>query len=314
MTYAVETKDVDGVVVYELRQSNGVVARIAPALGNNCFSFEAGGERLDLPPFDEFLKKPTSHGMPILFPFPNRLRDGKFTFAGKTYHVDPPRHGFVRDKAWMVRELDACTKLGAFLKASLDTADHPSILSQFPFPFRIEVTYCLERGVLSMHVHVFNTGSEPMPCGFGIHPYFARPPRARLQVPARKRFELDDALPTGRLEDLAGAYDFQIAAEVGCSLDDIYTDLKADAFGLVSCLLSSAEADDALVVEFKARDFPHIVLFTPPSPRQAVCIEPYTCPTDAFNLGRDVMVLHPKKNWTLDVRLYARQGGTILGA
>ena len=53
-------------------------------------------------------------------------------------------------------------------------------------------------------------------------------------------------------------------------------------------------------------DFRDLVLFTPPH-RQAVCIEPYTCPTDAINLqarGLDAgwRVLDPGATWEALVR------------
>ena len=31
--------------------------------------------------------KPTRSGFPILFPFPNRIRDGKFDWQGNTYQL-----------------------------------------------------------------------------------------------------------------------------------------------------------------------------------------------------------------------------------
>jgi aldose 1-epimerase len=56
-----------------------------------------------------------------------------------------------------------------------------------------------------------------------------------------------------------------------------------------------------------APDFRELVAFTPPH-RQAVCLEPYTCTTDAINLqqaGIDAgwRVLAPGASWSGDVEL-----------
>jgi aldose 1-epimerase len=62
----------------------GSTARIAPELGFNCFEFRAmvGGQPVDvldsLPGFENGQAKASSSGIPILFPFPNRIRAGKF--------------------------------------------------------------------------------------------------------------------------------------------------------------------------------------------------------------------------------------------
>jgi aldose 1-epimerase len=68
------------------------------------------------------------------------------------------------------------------------------------------------------------------------------------------------------------------------ALDDIYTDLIADTDGLVRCTLQDQQHGIQTTVAFAASQFPHVVVYTPPAPRQAICIEPYTCPTDGLNL------------------------------
>jgi aldose 1-epimerase len=310
-TYSLGTRKVDDVEVVTLRQAEDIFAEVAPSLGHNCFAFRSGGPVLEEVPWATFAAKPTGFGFPILFPFPNRIRDGSFVFEGKTYHVDPPRHGMVRDKPWTIVDTGASESDGAFVAASLASADFPeTILAQFPFPFVIEVTYRLRDGVLSMETVVRNSGPGNLPFGLGIHPYFHRGANATILAPANQRWELVDALPTGRKLELEGAYDLrQTRPLAGLELDDIYTDLIADASGRVECVLGDADSGRKIVVAWDAHPFPELVLFTPPAGRMAFCIEPYTCPTDAFNLeakGLDgnVEVLAPgeSKAYTIEVR------------
>ena len=274
------------VEIFTLREAGNAAAAIAPAWGYNCFALQVHEPVLEPVAFEELHQRPTSYGIPILFPFPNRLQDGAFIFRGQRYVVNPNRHGFVRDKAWRVLDTGASPDAGAWITARFEAAQYATaILQQFPFPFCLDVTYRLQDGSLRMETVVHNTGAHAMPLGFGIHPYFRRPAQGTLCVPAGTRWELEDSLPTGTLVAVEGLYDLRQPRDVtSLALDDIYTDLVADADGLVRCALYDQQRGIETTVAFEAAQFPHVVVYTPPAPRQALCIEPYTCPTDGFNL------------------------------
>ena len=310
--YAVTSVRREGVDVFLLEDGSRAVAEIAPALGNNLFAFSSGLPVLEPVPFADFVRKSTGYGNPLLFPFPNRVRDGAFAFQGKRYAVEPPRHGFVRDKAWKVIGVGASPAEGAWIRCEIKAEDYPAeILNQFPFPFTLQATYALKEAALEFHIVATNTGATDMPAGFGIHPYFRRPERGALQTPASKRWELFDSLPTGRLLELDRAFDLRAMRDIdGLTLDDIYTGVTADADGLARCRLRDDVTGVQTVVEFSPREFPHVVVFTPPSPRPAICIEPNTCPTDAFNLhdrgvAADVLVMKPGQQAAFRIRIYS---------
>ena len=184
--YSIGSEHRGAVEVFSLRQAEDVSAEVAPALGNNCFAFQSEVPVLEPVPFEAFCEKPTSYGIPTLFPWPNRIRDGVFRFEGRHFAVQPNRHGFVRDKPWTVLATGTSGEEGAWITSSFEASDHPEqILDQFPFPFRLEVTFRLRDGVLFMETWVRNVGTKPMLCGFGIHPYFRLPEAGAIQVPAR---------------------------------------------------------------------------------------------------------------------------------
>jgi aldose 1-epimerase len=313
--YSVVSASRDGVEVITLKDGARALAEIAPALGNNCFAYQTERPVLEPISFVDFRRKPASYGIPLLFPFPNRLRDGAFTFQGRRYQIDPPRHGFVRDRAWRVMGTGASQSEGAWIRSEIKAGDYAEeILAQFPFPFTLRATYWLKEGGLRLQVLAENTGAREMPLGFGIHPYFRRPGRGTIQVPAAKRWELSDSLPTGKLLDVEGPFDLQQPRDIcGLLLDDIYTAVRADASGVVRCYLNDGANQTRTVVEFTEEQFAHIVIYTPPAPRQAICIEPNTCPPDAFNLqdqgvDADVMVLKPGDRAAFEVRVYSQAG------
>ncbi|MCW5968108.1 MAG: aldose 1-epimerase [Blastocatellales bacterium] len=303
--YSIESEMRAGVEVLTLREGNSAAALLAPALGNNCFAFGAPDPVLEEISFAEFCAKPTGYGIPLLFPFPNRIRDGRFVFEGGEYNANPPRHGFVRDRAWRVIEHGASDEAGAWVQSRFDAADYADIiLSQFPSLFTLDVVYRLRGGRLEMEITARNTGERRMPAGFGIHPYFHHPSPGVICVPARARWELVENLPTGLQLDVDGDYDLQTARSTeGLALDDIFTDLAADDDGLVRCRLNDT------VIEFDRKEFPHVVVFTPPAPRRALCIEPNTVPTDAFNLQArgvecNVAVLAPGDEMRYRIAVY----------
>jgi aldose 1-epimerase len=308
---SVETTNRDGVEIVTLRDRD-VYAEIAPALGNNCFSFVAGEPVFEPVAYDEFRAKPTSYGVPIMLPFPNRIRDGRFSFKGESYSIDPPRHGMVRDKPWQVVETGASDG-GAWVTSRIDAADHPDrILAQFPFRFVADVTFGLVGSSLDMVTVVTNAGDREMPFGFGIHPYFRRPASGQLTVPANARWELESSLPTGKLLDVAGDYDLRKDRDVASlELDDVYTWLEPDTDGLVHCAIRDLSAQTATVIDFDAKEFPNVVVYTAPRPREALCVEPQTCPTDAFNLtangvDANMIVLAPGETRRFTIRIRAR--------
>lgn len=311
--YFVSSDTWNGVQIFTLSQEGFGNARVVPQWGNNCFSFVVGGQPIVEPvSLEQFAERPTSYGIPILFPFPNRVRDGAFMFRGQRYRVEPNRHGFVRDKKWEVLSSGASERDGAWVTSRLRATNYPGeIFGQYPFPFELEVTHRLKDGCLELATEIKNLGSTEMPCGFGLHPYFSCSEAATIQVPAQKRWELSENLPSGRLLPVEGLFDLRAPTHVqGMVLDDIFTELVADEKGLVRCRLGDPVKGVETTIEFDAGEFPHVVVFKPPAPRRAICIEPYTCPTDGFNLQdrgieANLMVLKPGGSKKLRVRVCA---------
>ena len=328
--YSVSTVEQEGMTVYVLKdQQSGSEARIVPEFGNNCFSYTvtANGELieiLDSPPDLTTLKgRPSGYGIPILFPFPNRIREGKFSFEGKDYQFDVPEpgansiHGLVLNRPWTVEDAAADDENGAQLVSVIKCADFPDAIRQYPFPFELKVTYALKDGVLSMVTEAKNAGEKNMPIGYGIHPYFRAPlskstdpKNCLITVPVRKYWELKDFLPTGRILEATGKYDLKdgvTAADM--QFDDVFTDLIMTD-GVSRCVIDDKEARMRMILE-SDDTFREMVIYTPPG-RPDVCFEPYTCPTDAINLEKrgidaGIIVLKPGDSMLCTVKVIFEQ-------
>ena len=202
-----------------------------PALGFNAFRWTASGvDLLDCDPAFFEVQKPTRTGFPILFPFPNRIRDGRFSWKGRDYTLptnDSTKknaiHGFGLNAAW------------ESLPPSI-AADHVDLSARFhgaagawPAEHTLTVTYRLGRGTLDV-IAVVEAGAEPLPMGLGYHPYFRLEPfggaDARPWIAARKMWELADSLPTGKLVEPSGDLDYSLPKPIAQRKpDDVYTDL-----------------------------------------------------------------------------------------
>src|SRR5258708_29154293 len=105
----------DGIAFTVLREpSTGSEAWISPDIGANCASFvtDVDGQSLEvihLPDsLAEFRDRPTYFGTAVLFPFPGRIRGGRFRFGGSDYQlpINEPStgnaiHGCVAKRAWI---------------------------------------------------------------------------------------------------------------------------------------------------------------------------------------------------------------------
>ena len=323
-TYSVAVKTIDGFQVYYIQHDEKAVAEIVPALGNNCYAFKvADGDTwlnlIDAPPDLATLEeRPTAYGNPILFPFPNRIRNGTWQFEGKTYQFDKAPespttiHGLLLNQPYQV-ESHTADENGATLVCSLNSQDFPDVARQYPFPFKIEITYTLKNAVLTMETSIKNTGDRNMPMGFGIHPYFsvdlgteANASQAIITVPAAKYWELDEVLvPTGKQQDVSGTLDLLSGQPFAkLKLDHVFTDVQF-VDGVSRCLIENKDTGYGMVMESDAQ-FRELVVYTPPD-RNAICFEPYTCPTDAINLeargiSAGVIVLAPDETFLGIVR------------
>lgn len=274
-------------------------AVILPELGFNCYSFTVkvhgrAVEVLDaVPGFERGDQRPTASGIPILFPFPNRIREGKFTWDGKTYQL--PRtdkfgnaiHGFCHDRPWRVIRQGADFVTGRF-QLSVDAPDRAEL---WPADFVIEVDYELRHSRLRANFRILNPSTVPLPWGLGTHAYFKAPLIAEsnrsnctIEAPVTKYWELIDCLPTGELKTPDEELDLGDGPYLeGLKLDHVFTGVLCDG-PQFDCVVTDEKAG-LQVTQTCPAIFREVVAFTPPN-RDCVCLEPYTCVTDAVNLSQ----------------------------
>ena len=107
-----------------------------------------------------------SNCSPTLFPIVGRVRNGKTLIDGTWYEI--PQHGFVKttDFELVSQKENAVT---------LSMSDSETTRAMYPFAFRLEISYTLTDGALTMTCQVKNTDSRELPFFIGTHPGFICP-------------------------------------------------------------------------------------------------------------------------------------------
>lgn len=322
---------------YAVRRAGGAVllsdretraeARLEPRRGGNVVRFRVarpGGGRLDLlvPP-----RPPrglgavgVGAGLPVLFPFPNRVARGRYDFDGAAFRLRPdPRmgghhiHGLAGRLPWRLEAFGAGRR-GAWARASLDLSDFPAATRAYPFPCRLAVTTRLADGALVHEAEATNLGRAPLPMGYGLHPWFPSAldgtdrRRTEIRVGAAARWDLRGCLPTGRIRPVGGGrFDLRRGRPLGvAAYDDVFTRAVRRADGWTEAAVRYPEAGLEIRIEADAA-FREWVVYAPRH-RRVVCLEPYTCTTNAVNLsprGVDagLVVLPPGGRWRGRVRI-----------
>lgn len=201
---------------------------------------------------------------PLLFPIVGEAKDNRIRVGGASYEIG--RHGFARTSkfALVLSEAARCTWR---LEASEATR------RQYPFGFRLDVTYAIAGGALHMTAEVTNRGDGIMPASFGFHPALRWPlPHGKPREAHEIVFEHDEPAPIRRPVDglLSSA---QYPTPVRDRRLVLHDSLFEDGAIVFDTLASrSLVYGDALGVAFPR--MPHLGIWTKPG-AGFVCIEPW---------------------------------------
>jgi len=243
----------------------------------------------------------------LLLPWPNRIEDGQYEFAGRMYQTsitEPARqnalHGLTRWVNWTAVEQ-------AEDRVVMSLVLHPQ--DGYPFTLRFDVDYHLSAGGLTIRTTAINLGGHAAPYGAGHHPYLTVGTvidQALLKVPALLRLELNDRLiPTGRVLPNGGtAYDFLELRPIGSlRMDTAFANLVEDTDGLIRVHLQAPGGDPRITLWMEPA-YKFLMVYTPDAipdrarRRRSIAIEPMTCAPNAFRSGDGLIVLQPGESWS----------------
>ena len=244
----------------------------------------------------------------ILLPYPNRLRDGRYTHERKTYQFELTNadthnsiHGFGHNAPMTIDEVwSEPTETGLTCSWQHDGA-HVA----YPFAFTAKITMILRGALLrgtqqseaadfEMTMSFQNDSATEIPVGLGWHPYFKMSEKSddsSLQMPDCQLINIDDRmLPTGKKTDFEA---FKTLTKINNSTFDNGFWIKKQTEN-AETILASERGILTFWQETGERKWNFLQVFTPPH-RKSVAIEPMTCNIDAFNNGDGLARLKPSE-------------------
>ncbi|HEU0190185.1 MAG TPA: aldose 1-epimerase [Mycobacterium sp.] len=235
---------------------------------------------------DAYLRDGKTMGIPILYPWANRLADNHYRAEGKSVTVTPgsdrvradanglPIHGTLAGyPGWRLTAQSA-----GELCAELDFGAEPTLLASFPFPHLLTVAVTVADRTLRVRTTVTATTEAAVPLCFGFHPYLQLPgvPRAewRIETPALRHLALDGrGIPTGQTSPWP-----ETSETLGeQAFDDGYDEVPPGAMFAVS------GGGRRIEVHFD-EGYPAAQIFAPAG-EELICFEPMAAPTAALCRG-----------------------------
>jgi aldose 1-epimerase len=234
---------------------------------------------------DAYVANGKTMGIPILYPWANRLGANTYTAQDTTVTLTAGEHGVRTDPnglpihgvlaaypSWRVTHESANE-----LTAEVDFGDQ-DLLASFPFPHRLALTVSLFERTLRLRTSVTPSGEKAVPLCFGFHPYLRLPDAPRdqwiIDTPPLRHLKLDErGLPTGETT-LQPATTEALGDK---AFDDGYDEVAEGAVFAVS------GGGRRIEVHFE-QGYPAAQVFAPPG-EDVVCFEPMTAATDALRRG-----------------------------
>ena len=266
-------------------------------------SFRHRGEELlrRLENLEAAAAKGSTAGIPLLYPWANRLASSRYRVAGRDVTFDPSspllhcdEHGLsIHGVKWALLAWDVIAAKRDRLTARLEWT-RPELLAVFPFRHKVEMTATLRPDNLTIETAVI--ADDPVPVSFGFHPYFGIPcrPRAewRLELPAMRKLVLDDrGIPTGKEE----RFD---------RVDTLLCELNLDAGFIVldeRPKFSLSGVDRRITLEF-LENYRYAQVFAPKG-KDFVALEPMTARTSALTSGQGLRVIEPGEDFNAAFRI-----------
>lgn len=235
-----------------------------------------------------------------LFPYPNRIENGTYTFEGKQYQfpINFPTennsiHGLLCDARFEI-----VNKIENFEQALL-SIEYNTIGDEqgYPFKAKINIEFILNKEGFTCITYIKNQDTKNIPVADGWHPYFTLGipvDKCEVTIPAEFEFEVNDRmLPTGKKNNKEY---FNKPFEIGTHFFDNGYKVKQDK-KVAETIIQNKQNDLSLVFwqETGKNKYNYLQLYIPPD-RSAIAIEPMTSPCNAFNTKDGLIILNPNEN------------------
>lgn len=256
--------------------AHGFEVEVQPDCGGRIVSLRYQGEDVFQPDLAPGRRRILDAGCFPLVPFSNRIRNRRFSFAGRTYELAPnwdgdgnAIHGEGWTSSWTVTQQD-------------DQAIRlwMSGRNWWPWDYECSQLIRLEPNRIILSLNLTNLDSAPMPAGLGFHPYFPRHADTELQFSASGIVP-----PMGEqmvaIEPLTPATDFSSRSDLEArDLDHCYAGWSG--------VTTIRQPSQSLEITLRTSRKPAAAVVYIPPHAPFFCFEPVTHLTGAFEMDPSV--------------------------
>ena len=233
----------------------------------------------------------------FLFPFPNRIANGKYSFNKNDYQLSCNEaalnnclHGHIYNKIFSISDKNASEEKANITLTYINT----KIDKGFPFDYKLDITYTFTSNKISIDFNIHNLGKDEFPFGIGWHPYFNSNnlTKSSLDFKADEQYIFND--------QMIPSSNTALKFETPLLIDNHFLD---DCFITKQSKASFKTEDYKIDLDFSSKSPNSFVqVYTPPT-RDCIAIEPMTCAPNSFNNKDGLLTLAPSKKYNWEIYL-----------
>ncbi|MCH2022238.1 MAG: aldose 1-epimerase [Saprospiraceae bacterium] len=234
----------------------------------------------------------------ILFPFANRIKDGKYSYKNNSYQLacnetsrGHAMHGLVYKNTFNIVNLTNTEDSASVSYCYKEIGTSKG----FPFPYEITLTYILNDNCLKLYIEIKNIGIRSFPFSLGWHPYFYSKNlnQSELYMDSSTKIIADDRMiPIKTINSI-----FPNPLNLSNQEFD-------DGFILNQPTIGYKTPEYKINIKTELENARQYVQLYIPSHRQSIAIEPMTAAADCYNNGLGTKELQPgehyKVSWVIE--------------
>ena len=210
-----------------------------------------------------------------LVPFSNRIKNSRFNFNQFEYILtknDPPNaiHGHAYLGKWdVLKKTDSSVVI---------VYKHLANNFRWPWSYEVVQTITLEDNNIIFLLEILNKSNNPMPIGFGIHPYFNYSDNVKLKFCAQREWLGSPEEFPIKTKIIENNFNYKKGS-------DLWKEQKTICYENFYEEVEIFWLSNRKKVKIKTdKIFTHLIIHVPEHAKY-FCVEPVSHPTDGFNLA-----------------------------
>ena len=210
-----------------------------------------------------------------LVPFSNRIKNSRFNFNQFEYILtknDPPNaiHGHAYLGKWdVLKKTDSSVVI---------VYKHLANNFRWPWSYEVVQTITLEDNNIIFLLEILNKSNNPMPFGFGIHPYFNYSDKVKLKFCAQREWLGSPEEFPIKTKIIENNFNYKKGS-------DLWKEQKTICYENFYEEVEIFWLSNRKKVKIKTdKIFTHLIIHVPEHAKY-FCVEPVSHPTDGFNLA-----------------------------